>query len=202
MRTSFIPLILLGVGAAVLGRPKTDRVKPPNEELQEFLKMELQGARLTPEGRSKTAHLLVQPSIAPPDTIDVVSDNFEVHETPATEGSVKLDLYFPYFYGWLDSALRFKAALHVAPGNGLIREGINAEYVLVLTNKHGELEPDRQEGREIRRAQEWRIENAPSFVTINLDTAIRYVSEMREKTTDPTVKKNADETLANLKKLH
>lgn len=90
----------------------------------------------------------------------------------------------------------------MAPGNGLIREGINADYALVLTDKHRELGPDRHESKEVSGVREWRIENTPSFATITLATAIRYVTEMRDKTTDPTIKKNADHTLAKLKTLH
>jgi hypothetical protein len=35
-----------------------------------------------------------------------------------------------------------------------------------------------------------------------VNTAIRYVLEKREKATDPVIRKNADETLARLLKLH
>jgi len=189
--------------AAVLASAQTRAVRAnsPKEVVHEFLKMELEGARLTLEGRLKTAHLLVRPKTAPPDAIDIVSNNFEIHEPPATEPHVNFDIYFPYFYGWLDSALRFEAAPHEAPGNGLIREGINVQYALLLTDKQGELEPGRRGTEEGRRAREWRIENAPSFGTINLATAIRYVTEIRDKTTDPVTKKNADQTLGKLKKL-
>jgi hypothetical protein len=204
MKLSFIFATASGLVAVLYGTSAAEQTttKPPKEVLQEFIKMELQGARLTPEGRSKTAHLLVRASTAPPDPIDIVSNNFEVPETTVTEDSVKLNLYFPYFYGWLDSSLHFKEALHMAPGNGLIREGINADYALVLTDKHVELGPDRRETKGVRGVQEWRIENTPSFATITLATAIRYVTEMRDKTADPVTKKNADETLAKLKKLH
>jgi len=201
VKMKFIPLILLGATFAVLGPSGGQQVQSPKEVIQQFVKADLAGMRLTPEGRSKMAQLLVRPSTATPDPIDIVSDKFEIHETPTTQGSVNLDLYFPYFYGWLDSALRFKAAPHMAPGNGLIREGINAEYKLVLTHKNAGPEPDKQETREAAGAQEWRIENAPSFATVSLATAIGHLTEMRDKSTDPGIKKNADQTLAKLKKL-
>jgi len=41
---------------------------------------------------------------------------------------------------------------------------------------------------------------APPFATVT--AAIRYVLEMSRKTTDPVVKKNADETLTELLKRH
>src|SRR5882762_192049 len=200
MRKPLAFAAILTLASLALAQSDTERARSPKEVIREFVKLELAGARLTPEGRHGTATFLVLPGTAAPYPINIVSDKFDVHEIPSAKNNPKLNVYFPYLYGQLDSALRFKEALHVTPGNGLIREGINAEYDLVLTNKHGEVEPDGREGRESRGAQEWRIENAPSFGTINLDTAIRYVSEMREKTNDPTVKKNADLTLAKLKK--
>jgi len=201
MKMILIPSLALALVVAVSAQPPSNRPKSPKDVLLEFVKMELQGNRLTPEGWRKTAQSLVRPNSTAPDVIDIVSDNFEVHETPATDGRVKLEIYFPYFYGSLDSALRFKAALHMAPGNGLIREGMNAHYALVLADKHWEFESDGRKTREVIGPLEWRIENTPSFATIGLATAIRYITEIRDKSTDPALKKNADLTLAKLKKL-
>lgn len=200
MRKPLALAAILALSPFALAQSDIEPAKSPKEIMREFVKLELEGARLTPEGRRETATFLVLPSAAPPYPINIVSDKFDVHEIPSTKNNPKLNVYFPYLYGQLDSALRFKEALHVTPGNGLIREGINAEYDLVLT-KNRELEPDKREGREIAGARVWRIENAPSFCTIKLETAIRYVSEMQEKTTDPTVKENASQALAKLKKL-
>jgi len=48
----------------------------------------------------------------------------------------------------------------------------------------------------------WQIQGSPGLPWTTVNTAIRYVLEMRGKTTDPTIKKNADETLAKLLRLH
>lgn len=169
------------------------------EVVQEFVKVELEGARLTPEGRLQTTHLLVQPSSTPPDPIDIVSDTFEIQDD-ATVTGVKLNVHFPFFYGWLDSALRFTPAPHVAPGNGILKEGISLEYTVVPAGKQSEAKSNARQAAQ-KSAQEWRIENLPSFSTINLAAAIRYVSDMRDKATDPAVKSNANQTLTKLKKL-
>jgi hypothetical protein len=48
----------------------------------------------------------------------------------------------------------------------------------------------------------WKIEGSPGTPWTTVNTAIRYVLEVREKTTDPAVKKNGDQTLATLMLLH
>jgi hypothetical protein len=157
--------------------------RSPKEVVREFVIMELGGSRLTPEGRLRTVPLLMRPITAPPSTVDIVSDNIDVQEAPGAENRVNSDVYFRYFYGWLDASLRFTPAPHVASGNGLLKEGINAAYALVPADGA------------------WRIENPPSFTMISLATATRYVTEARNNTADPAIKKNALDTLAKLKKL-
>ncbi|SRR5260370_260466 len=50
--------------------------------------------------------------------------------------------------------------------------------------------------------EEWRIEGPPGPPWTTVNTAIRYVLEMRDKATDPILKKNADKTLAILLQHH
>jgi len=45
------------------------------------------------------------------------------------------------------------------------------------------------------------IAESPSEQWITVSTAIRYVTEMRDKTSDPAMKQNANATLAKLKSL-
>jgi len=51
-------------------------------------------------------------------------------------------------------------------------------------------------------ARFWQIQGPPGAPWTTVNTAIRYVLEMRAKTADPVIKKNADQTLAELMKLH
>jgi hypothetical protein len=48
----------------------------------------------------------------------------------------------------------------------------------------------------------WQIQGSPGLPWTTVNTAIRYVLEMRDKTSDPAIKKNTDQTLAELMKLH
>ena len=46
------------------------------------------------------------------------------------------------------------------------------------------------------------IDDSRGIPWTTVSTAVRYVLEMRDNTADPTIKKNADETLAQILKLH
>jgi hypothetical protein len=67
MKLSFIFAIGLGLAVAASAQSKARQLRSPEEVLREFVKLDLAGARLTPQGRGNTAHLLVRPSLAPPD---------------------------------------------------------------------------------------------------------------------------------------
>jgi len=193
MKKVFTSAIVLTLASAGLAQTEAVPARSPEEVLRKFVKLELEGARLTPESRQNLAHFLVHPSSALPYPINVVSDDFDVSEIPSPQNNPKLNVYFRYFYGNLDSAVRFFASLH---GNSLLREGTNVEYVLTLTDTQG------VQTKQVAAAQEWKVEDAHPYCFITLATAIRYVTVMRDKATDPAIKKNADETLAKLKKLH
>ncbi len=192
MKMVFTSAIVLTLACAGLAQTEAVPAKSPEEVVREFMKLELEGARLTPEGRQNLARFLVRPSSALPSPINVVSDAFDVSDISSPHYNPKLNVYFHYFYGNLDPAVRFSASLH---GNSILREGTNVEYVLTLTDKRG------VQTKEVTGPQEWKIEDAHPYCFITLAAAIRYVTEQREKTTDPTVKKNAEATLGKLQKL-
>jgi hypothetical protein len=56
--------------------------------------------------------------------------------------------------------------------------------------------------REVSGPTEWRIDGTANKIWLTLDAAIRYVTQRRDKTTDAAIKKNADQTLAKLLRLH
>jgi hypothetical protein len=49
---------------------------------------------------------------------------------------------------------------------------------------------------------QWKIEEPARVLWLNRETAIRYVAEMRDRTRDPLIKKNADRSLAALRRQH
>lgn len=96
---------------------------------------------------------------------------------------------------------RIDDVLHFTPTN-LASDKKDVVHHLVLTDKHWEIGSDGVTEKEVGGPLAWRIENPEPLLWITVNTAIRYVKEARERTADPTLKKNADQTLAQLKKLH
>jgi len=60
------------------------------------------------------------------------------------------------------------------------------------------LEFDKQGLKEVSGAREWRIEETDAAIWLTVETAIRYVTQMRDQSNDPVIKRNADRTLAVL----
>ncbi len=203
MKLWIILLILATLPANSRQQSNTEDTKSPKDVVEQFVKMDAGGARLTQEGWYRTAHFFVRPLALPQDKkILVVSDTFELREGEMKGDRAKFHVFFFHFYGQLDARLHFEPASHRASNGALIKDGLLSSYDLARTENHLEFEPGASEIREVRGPAEWKIENAQVTPTISLTTAIRYVTEMRDKTADPVAKKHADETLAALSKLH
>ena len=70
-------------------------------------------------------------------------------------------------------------------------------FTLLLTDKYWQIATDGTV-KELDGPLSWRIEDTFFQPLITLDTAIRYVRQMHEKTTDPVVKRNGARTLSIL----
>lgn len=68
------------------------------------------------------------------------------------------------------------------------------EFTLLLSDKHWEIAADGSV-KELDGPPAWRIRDTSFEPLITLDTAIRYVKQAPEKTTNPTIQKNAARTL-------
>ena len=95
----------------------------------------------------------------------------------------------------IDSALRFSWG-EKPPGPDKTRQFISVQ----LTEHHWELRYREAAPREVWDVRKWRIKDLERRPLITLDPAIRYVTESRDKSDDPVIKRNADRTLAILGK--
>jgi hypothetical protein len=68
---------------------------------------------------------------------------------------------------------------------------------LLLSDKHWQVATDGT-AKELDGPLAWRIEDTSFQPLITLNTAIRYVRQVREKTPNPVVKRNAASTLSIL----
>jgi hypothetical protein len=166
----------------------------PVEVVKQFIRMELDGKQLSPNGWEEMSTLFVQPGPLPLDTIDVMKEIAVGSASIRDENRAEVSTG-SFRWGQLNS----KTALFepdAMPG-----EKVLGNYVLVLTDKQGKLAPDTGQARQVNGSLEWKISGPLRQPQISVDTAIHYVTDMRDKTTDPVTKKNANETLAKLKTL-
>ncbi len=104
--------------------------------------------------------------------------------------------------GELDSSLRLSnyPSFRMLPGNNN-SACYGDDYLgitLLLSGKHWQIAADGTV-KELDGPLAWRIEDTFFEPFITLETAIRYVTEGRDKTADPIIKKNAARTLSILK---
>ncbi|HEX4001588.1 MAG TPA: hypothetical protein VHX36_03015 [Candidatus Acidoferrales bacterium] len=156
------------------------QVKSPKDVVGEFWRMEINGGRLTPDGWNRAAAFFLHPSPRPDNrSILVVSTNGRLDEMD--KGTTRAEVYVGCSeLGHLDSNLRFIPS----PRGPALLEMV-CKYDLVLTESRSE----------------WKIADGSPGLRVSVGTAVRYVADMRQRSSDPVVKKNADAAIAALRKL-
>jgi len=180
------------------GQSQTKETRNPKEVGAEFWKLETEGVRLKPEGWYKLGNsFFVHPASFPQKkTIGIVSSKYKCSvEERAVNGNHAEIVNDCFNLGQIDDEFRYTPSdKHYYKTDVLHR--------LVLTDKHWEIAPDGITEREINGPPTWRIENSEPLIWLSLDTAIAYLKKVKEETTNPTLKQNADRTLAQLATLH
>jgi hypothetical protein len=171
--------------------------KTPVMILEEYCKMDAEGKQLSPDGWKEMARFFVRPAV-PHLAKLIVAKNFGVGNASLTqEEKANVSAFYTYLgeinrrTGRFGLALLGQEPVSNIPGQ--------ADYTLYLTDTHWELEPDGTTIKEVTGPLEWKLEGPPYDPRITVDTAIRYMTEMRQKSTDPTFRRNAAKTLTALK---
>jgi hypothetical protein len=157
------------------------------------------GELLTPDGWKKSANLFVHPKSRAKDDSIFVTTKFPLGNGPmsVTGDQAEADQKWVDDLGTVDSALRYVPE----PKPQFEVEGTMHIFRLLRTEKHWKILADGISEREVLGPPQWRIEGSPTIRWASKDAVIRYVIEMRGKTTDPVIKNNADRTLAKLRRL-
>jgi hypothetical protein len=181
---------------AVHAQEALTQPRSPKEVLEQFCRMDAEGKQLSPEAGTQVTGLLdFQKPWAQHPEIIVVKDY--VVRGPDMQNDTARFVVDYHVWGRLDSSLRFER-LEGLVVNHPIRV---REYIpLVRTDKHIEVGNDGQ-WRQVKGALEWRIGTIPSAPHVSVDTAIRYLTEFRDKSSDPIVKTNADRAVHDLRVL-
>ncbi len=133
--------------------------------------------------------------------VRITSDYYAVNPSSVNGAEATVDVGFVNA-GQIDANLRYSAPEPTPP---MVKHA-SLTYHLVSRPAHVMMYgPDGKtlvEKKEIPGEIAWQIDGPPPLPWTTVNTAIRYVLEVRNKTSDPTIRKNADETLTKLMKLH
>jgi hypothetical protein len=196
-------LVLTATVTSTAAQTLTPQQSAPVKIVEEFWKVETTGGRLTPEGWYKASAFFIRSGPHPGNkTVTVIRNGLadKAEETARTatwaEVSVSTDIL-----GQIDSSLRFKPS----PKDGIagvhLIKGPVVAFDLVLSDKQWKFNQDGARGKESDLTPQWLITCGSEATWINLDPAIAYVKEMGTKTTDPSIRKNAGETVQQLRRL-
>jgi hypothetical protein len=191
--------ILLLCHIAWSGQPVMAETRSPKQVVEEYWRLETSGGRLTAEGWDQAGRFFVRRSPIPSErVIIVVGQDYSVWDPVISNGMAEVAV------GFHDSCkCNLDPQLRLVPSKTIHAIKTSVKFKLVLAPRHWETDSQGRAVREIEGTPEWRIDaystNSPIWLTV--DAAIRYLTEVRDKIKDPTMKTNADASLEKLKRL-
>jgi hypothetical protein len=188
---TIVVLILLQISTST--QLQAIQLDSPTKVIERFCSLDERGARLTREGWNEAAALFLKPIPFPKDWVIEISKSNILIGKPQVAGNAA-EVWMQYTgLGQIDSKLHFSWGKQ--PPGPVFTRGL---YTLVLTDRHWILYGEHDELKEVAGAKEWRIKDFQLDLLMKLDTAISYITEMRDKSKDPIIKKNANRTIAIL----
>jgi hypothetical protein len=131
--------------------------------------------------------------------VRIVSNNWGVEHSSVSNATAEVDMEYTDA-GTVDASLKYSPP----PRTGSYKTATVFHLVFVPTHwTMFKSDGKTITGKEERTGPfEWQIQEPVGLPWTTVNTAIRYVLEKREEATDPVIRKNADETLPRLLKLH
>ena len=183
--------------ASVFAQSAPAAGKSPREVLELYRKVDSRGGRLSPSGWREAAGFFVKPSLPPQDMVMTVMTGERVTGVKVMDNRAELWVLFSG-EGRIDASGRFTRV--ITPGlNG--PAAVEQQYFLILTDTHWELGAAGEAPTQVKGPLEWRIETFESEPRITVEAAIHYLRELRDSTKDPKVRKNANHSIATLRRL-
>jgi len=171
-----------------------EQLKPTERLVRRYEKLIAAGDLLTPAGWKRASQLFEKSSAYPlSGEIYVVSTGGAVGEDWVKGDRAQVETKWDDNYGTIDSALRYK------PPSPSGRIAMAQMFSLVLT--HAQPDGSGNSTPLTEPAAEWKFEGDLHIRSATVYAAIRYVQRMRDRSTDPAIRKNAARTIAALKRL-
>ena len=192
-QTTIISLIIAVVSMTGSVNNTPFPTESPKEVIQKYWKFETAGGMLTPDGWDSAATFFVKLG-RPPLTrrISVIAGNYAVSDAVINGDSAEVMVeILPQ--GQVNSELKFTPSADQ-------KEGLS--FHLILTSKYSSPGASGEAPVERTGPPEWRIIGTGTTNWLDPGAAIRYVTDMKTKSADSTIKKNADRTLSVLARWH
>lgn len=174
--------------------------RAPTEVVDEIWRMASEGQLLTPEGWRIAGGFFTEPTPFPSNgKILVVSNEWGPAYEMRSDGNSKEIVVGYWDAGTIDAQLRYTPPAKT--------DAVKTAFAYTLLTVPSYLMMYGPDGRTLVEkkptgSRVWVIKGSQSSPVTTVNTAIRYVFEVREKTADRAIKKNADRTLAQLLRLH
>jgi hypothetical protein len=195
IRIQAVVLILSVSAVAAVAQAPQSNEKATERVVRQYETFIADGAFLTPGGWKMASRIFGRSNPYPKDgEVLLTSHAGLIGENWVRGDRAEVERKWTDFRGSIDSGLRYKPAM---PTIDVIPAILN--YSLVFTNRHVDIEEGGTTS-EVLGTWEWKIEGPQSERWATVEKAIIYVTQMRDKSDDPVVKKNANRTIAILKR--
>ena len=182
--------VLTGIAlVAIAGARSKYAPGSPRGLLEHFCELDAKGTQLTSEGWKQIAELFTNPKVPPRKTVVVIRDF--VVSRPSLKDT-RAEFYVEYVQlGKIDpSHARFS---HVLPLK------VRAEFFVVMMERPNSKSPGQND--QSVGSPNWQIEGAPPEPHLTTDSAIAYLTSLRDEAPDPSTRKNAERGISALRRL-
>jgi hypothetical protein len=183
--------------ASILARSNATPTKSPREVVDLLWKRATEGDLLRADGWQRSSGFYLHPTPFPGnDKIRVVSNHWGVEYSSIEADKAVVTVAFTE-EGQIDSKMRYSPASQSGTaGTGLIFHLVLAPTYSIMYAPDGKTVEKKTPS-----TKEWQISEPPGQPWATVNTALRYVLQVRHSTSNPEIKRNADETIAQLLKL-
>lgn len=194
MKSVLLAVGLILVATSLHSQTTSLEQVPPRKVIEQYLEMVEKGDLLTSEGWNRVSALFSAPNPEPKDnTIFVTTKHHSISERWIKGNQAEVQ------DGWWDPVGSFDSALRYIPSSQTRTEGNIGIYHLILTDKYWEHGADGS-AKELTGPLQWKIDGPLTRRWTTVEAAIRYVTQMRDKSSNAVVKQNADKTVEVLQR--
>jgi hypothetical protein len=192
-RVDWICILVIVISSAVpsSGQGQQRQLKPTEAVINRYQKLILRGDLLTPEGWRRASELFTSAEPYPSQGEILVewTGTRTMGEEWNNGSRAQVNTKWNDYYGTIDSNLKFKSDLSVVLPTA---EFFTLVRVPRRSNNSAQAASDSGDGQ-------WKIEGSLKLRIADLPLAINYLESMRDRTTDPVLRRNAEQSIRALK---